>query len=244
MKNAPAISQFGDHGILIQFQGEIQLETNQKLAQLTHHLLVKFARHVASYSIAYIESVIYLHPEIAVKSTLENIKEEVNEFHLKKNTTSEQRVLTIPVCYETLFALDIEELAKQKNMKVSKLIELHTAPVYPVYFIGFAPGFPYMSGMNKKLAHPRKAKPREQVEAGSVGIAGEQTGVYPNTSPGGWNIIGRSPIQFFNLKKESPSLLRAGDLIQFKSITKKEFSQIEKQVREGTYKVQKAIKND
>lgn len=244
MKNAPAISQFGDHGILIQFQGEIQLETNQKLAQLTHHLLIKFSPLIESYSIAYKESVLYLQPEISIKSTINNIDKEIAIFRLEKNTSPEKRILTIPVCYEKPFALDIEELAKEKDIEVSKLIELHNAPIYPVYFIGFAPGFPYMSGMNKKLAYPRKAKPREKIAAGAVGIAGEQTGVYPNASPGGWNIIGRSPIQFFNIKKESPSLLRAGDLIQFKSITKKEFSQIEKQVKEGTYKVQKTIKND
>jgi len=244
MKNAPTISQFGDHGVLIQFEGVIQLETNHVLTQLTQHLLNEFESLIEGCSIAYQESVIYFHPQISMKSTLRNLKEEIASFGWDGKNIFEKRILEIPVCYQAPFALDIEEIAKEKKLEVPTIIDLHTAPIYPVYFIGFAPGFPYLGGMNKKLAYPRKASPRRKVDAGAVGIANEQTGIYPNTSPGGWNIIGQSPLQFFDIEKETPSFLEAGDAIQFTSIDKNQFKEIEQQVKNGTYDLQKIIKND
>ncbi len=138
---------------------------------------------------------------------------------------SKERLVKIPVCYEKEFASDIQQLATTKNISVEEVIELHTSKNYKVYMLGFLPGFTYMGEVDEKIAIPRKPQP-VNIVAGSVGIAGKQTGIYPLASPGGWQIIGRTPLKLFDLEREEPILLRAGDTVQFYSITKNEFETI------------------
>ena len=133
------------------------------------------------------------------------------------------RRIEIPVCYAQPFALDIDELAAQKTISVDDVIRLHTAKTYRVYMIGFLPGFAYMGSIDEHIAMPRKQQPRTVIPAGSVGIAGEQTGIYPLASPGGWNIIGRTPLKLFDVAKEDSALLRPGDDVSFYSITQDAF---------------------
>jgi inhibitor of KinA len=133
------------------------------------------------------------------------------------------RLVRVPVCYDQLFGLDIHRFETEKNMSPEKLIEQHTAKIYRVFMIGFLPGFPYMGIVDPQIALPRLQKPRTRVPAGSVGIAGEQTGIYPVDSPGGWNIIGRTPLQLFNAEKESTVFFQPGDRVKFYPITKSEF---------------------
>ncbi|MDP4262740.1 MAG: 5-oxoprolinase subunit PxpB [Bacteroidota bacterium] len=132
------------------------------------------------------------------------------------------RLVNIPVCYEKEFAPDIEYLARERNITVDELIHIHVSRQYRVYMLGFLPGFAYMGEVNKTITIPRKPQP-VTVAAGSVGIAGKQTGIYPLQSPGGWQIIGRTPLKLFDADREEPSLLRAGDRVQFISISKNEF---------------------
>jgi inhibitor of KinA len=134
------------------------------------------------------------------------------------------RTLKIPVCYEAAFAPDLAELATEKNLTTDEVIRLHTNTVYRVYMIGFLPGFPYMGKVDGRMATPRRSSPRTSIPAGSVGIAGEQTGIYPLSSPGGWNIIGRTPIRLFDKDRPEPVLLQPGDAVQFYSITEDEFN--------------------
>ena len=134
------------------------------------------------------------------------------------------RKIKIPVCYAEKYALDINEISKEKKLPVDEIIRLHTAKKYRVYMIGFLPGFAYMGEVDEQIAIPRKAQPRTKVEAGSVGIAGMQTGIYPLNSPGGWQIIGKTPVKLFNKEKDDPVLLQPGDEIEFYSITKDEFT--------------------
>ena len=133
-----------------------------------------------------------------------------------------ERVMKVPVCYETGFAADIKQLALAKNISIEEVIQIHTSKMYKVYMLGFLPGFPYMGELDEKIAMPRKPQP-VNIAAGSVGIAGKQTGIYPLDSPGGWQIIGRTPLQLFDGTKEEATLLRAGDTVQFYSISKDEF---------------------
>jgi inhibitor of KinA len=135
----------------------------------------------------------------------------------------EKRYIEIPVCYEGDYALDIVELAKGNNLTVKEVIYLHTNTIYDVTFIGFAPGFPFLSGLDRRLYFPRKKSPRVKVEQGSVGIAGSQTGIYPLDSPGGWQIIGRTPVKMFNIESETPTLLKAGDQVKFYPISQEEY---------------------
>ncbi|HKB42918.1 MAG TPA: carboxyltransferase domain-containing protein, partial [Chitinophagaceae bacterium] len=133
---------------------------------------------------------------------------------------------------EKEFALDIEEIAKEKDVSVDEVMNIHTSKTYRVYMLGFLPGFPYMGETDEQIKMPRKMQPRQRVEAGSVGIAGRQTGIYPLASPGGWQIIGRTPLKLFEANpdlsegkayEDSICLLHPGDDVIFYSISKNEF---------------------
>jgi len=133
------------------------------------------------------------------------------------------RLVNVPVCYSDTYAPDLQALASVKAMTTEEVVALHTAQTYRVYMIDFVPGFAYMGEVNKKIAMPRRDQPRLRVEAGSVGIAGRQTGLYPFITPGGWQIIGRTPLKLFDPHQKEPTLLQPGDEVQFYSITEDEF---------------------
>jgi len=147
--------------------------------------------------------------------------EELLKYPVQKNET-EKRSIRIPVCYQDEFAPDLQQMATAKNCSPEEIIRIHTAVPYRVYMIGFLPGFAYMGVVDEKIVMPRKQQP-VNVKEGSVGIAGKQTGIYPLSSPGGWQIIGRTPIKMFDAEKDDPAVLKAGDIVQFYSITKDEF---------------------
>ncbi len=134
-----------------------------------------------------------------------------------------ERILEVPVCYGGPFGPDIKEVGARHSLDESEVIALHSAPVYRVYMIGFILGFPYLGGLDERLCTPRKNSPGKAVPPGSVGIADRQTGIYPVASPGGWWIVGRTPLKLFDLKREAPFLFRAGDAVRFKPITRQEF---------------------
>ncbi len=133
------------------------------------------------------------------------------------------RLVEIPVCYDREFALDLEEVAQHCGMKMEDVIHCHASPTYTESCIGFTPGFPYLSGLRPELATPRRPAPRKEVPAGSVAIGGNQTGIYPQASPGGWNVIGRTPLRLFDPTQAPPALLRAGDRVRFRPIAREEF---------------------
>ncbi|CAN5631693.1 5-oxoprolinase subunit PxpB [soil metagenome] len=141
----------------------------------------------------------------------------------KKTRRAAPRVVEIPVCYEAGFALDLGHVAQHCGLRVEEVIGRHTSPIYGVSCIGFTPGFPYLSGLPAELATPRRAMPRHEVPAGSVAIGGAQTGIYPQKSPGGWKVIGRTPLRLFDVAREQPSLLAAGDQVKFVRINREEF---------------------
>jgi inhibitor of KinA len=133
------------------------------------------------------------------------------------------RVVEIPVCYGGHYGPDIAEVAQHGRLTIDGVISLHSRPLYDVHAIGFTPGFPYLAGLASELHTPRRATPRLSVPAGSVGIGGQQTGVYPLSSPGGWQLIGRTPLELFNVSRIPPAVLRVGDRVRFKAITEQEF---------------------
>lgn len=140
-----------------------------------------------------------------------------------KTDVADFRMVEVPVCYSRKYGLDLVDISEQTKLPVEEIIHLHTAIKYKVYMIGFLPGFAYMGDVDESIAVPRKPEPRAKIEAGSVGIAGKQTGIYPLASPGGWQIIGRTPIQLFDTQKAEPVFFRAGDEVRFYSITEDEF---------------------
>jgi len=145
----------------------------------------------------------------------------------------------VPVCYDLAFGIDLEEISKNIKLPIEKIIRLHTAAIYTVYFIGFLPGFLYLGGLDNRLEMKRKSDPRLNVPKGSVAIGGAQTGVYPTDSAGGWNIIGRTPISFFDIKNSNPCFAKSGDKIQFVAINLAEFKKLEAEANNGIYEPSK-----
>jgi len=142
-------------------------------------------------------------------------------------TQTAPRLLTIPVCYEPAFAIDIEMLAATNHLTVDTIIQLHTSKEYIVYMLGFLPGFAYMGEVDDAIVISRKPQP-VTMAAGSVGIAGKQTGIYPFQSPGGWQIIGCTPLHLFDAESEMPTFFQAGDRVQFRAISEQEFYELKK----------------
>lgn len=134
-----------------------------------------------------------------------------------------QRTVEIPVCYDAEFAMDLASVAGGHSLSTDEVIQLHANANYVVQMIGFSPGFPYLSGLPSQLHTPRRASPRLKVPVGSVAIGGSQTGVYSLETPGGWNIIGRTPVRLFDSQRDPPCLLRTGDAIRFVAIDRDQF---------------------
>jgi inhibitor of KinA len=134
----------------------------------------------------------------------------------------EARLVEVPVCYEGDHAPDLDVVAKASGLSPDAVVAAHTAPLYTVHMIGFVPGFPYLGGLDARLATPRRGEPRTRVPAGSVGIGGAQTGVYPIASPGGWHLIGRTPLVLFDPRRDPPALLRVGDRVRFRAVSRRE----------------------
>ncbi|PQJ80609.1 5-oxoprolinase subunit PxpB [Polaribacter porphyrae] len=149
----------------------------------------------------------------------------------------------IPVCYDLEFGIDLEEISQKSNLQIHEIVKLHTKSIYKIFFIGFLPGFLYLGGLSKKLFFDRKPNPRLNVQKGSVAIGGKQTGVYPNNSAGGWNIIGKTPINFFDVEKQHPCFVKAGDSIKFNSISLDEFRCIATEIKEKKYQLFKTLLN-
>lgn len=228
MENEVEIVPLGDGALLVQLGNRINDSLSNRVLQLYVQLrsLGPLVLDVvpAYSSIAVYYNVLALHT--AGKTAFEAIKEKIQSLLNSESVTIEttDRLHRIPVCYEPVFALDLAELARAKELTEEEVIQLHKATIYRVYMIGFLPGFPYMGTVDSRIAMPRKSSPRINIAAGSVGIAGAQTGIYPLASPGGWNIVGRTPVRLFDKERNKPVLLQPGDRVQFYSITEDEFN--------------------
>ena len=224
---------FGTSAILIEWPQKIDEEIISNI--VTFDKSIEKNQEVIDTIIAYNSLTIRYAMDIDFKEKVAKLKQRYRA--QKKQLHQKSKCWQIPVCYDLEFGLDLEELATTKNLSVEKLVALHTSPQYLIYFIGFQPGFLYLGGLSAKIHTPRRANPRLRVAKGSVGIGGEQTGVYPQESAGGWNILGRSPIDFFDITKAQPCFAKAGDRIQFQSVDKVAFDQITQEVRQGNYKL-------
>ncbi len=164
-----------------------------------------------------------VEPNRAIGCLTQKIREALTRGKRKQSKASAARVIDIPVCYDSEFAIDLEDVARHALISPNEVVDLYSAAEYRVNCIGFTPGFPYLTGLPRKLATPRRATPRKKIRAGSVAIGGAQTGIYPQESPGGWNVIGRTPVLLFDPQRDPPVLLRTGDHVRFRAITREEF---------------------
>lgn len=146
----------------------------------------------------------------------------------EKTKAAKSSPIEVPVCYEGEFALDLAEVASRAELSEDEVVRRHSSASYRVNCVGFTPGFPFLSGLPAELATPRRATPRKAIPAGSVAIGGAQTGIYPGKSPGGWNVIGRTPLCLFDVQHEPPALFQAGDHVRFRRISREEFDSFQR----------------
>ena len=223
---AMRILTVGDCAISVEFGQEISLEINHKVMALKMVLEREPIRGIVELIPTYCSLLIQYDPmELRYGQLREKLYTLVNQ--LDKVEMPPKQVVEIPVAYGGEYGPDLGEVARAHNISEEEVIKLHSEPEYPIYMLGFVAGFPYLGGMNKAIATPRKKSPRLKIEAGSVGIAGEQTGIYSVESPGGWQIIGRTPLKLYDVNRNEPVLLKAGQYIKFKPITKEEFRTME-----------------
>lgn len=149
----------------------------------------------------------------------------------------QRRVFEIPVCYQAPFAPDMDEVSAYTGLSPKEIAARHAGQTYLIYMLGFLPGFPYLGGLPQSLYTPRRKNPRTAIPAGSIGIGGEQTGVYPIASPGGWQLIGKTPVRLYDPSKADPIPYRAGDCIRFFPVSQASFAAIERDVANGVYPI-------
>ena len=225
----------GDQAILIEFGKDINLKVYEGV-QYASALLDEFQPEwLIEYVPAYTTLTIFYNPfvlkEKQVNSSLpyDVICQEITSLLSSKKTVQqeENRTVEIPVCYGGEWGPDLSYVADYNGLTEEEVIHIHSKGTYIVYMLGFAPGFPYIGGMSSKIATPRRSSPRLKIPSRSVGIAGSQTGIYPIETPGGWQVIGSTPLQLFTINQSPPTLLRAGDRIMFKPINDEEYRYLE-----------------
>lgn len=226
------IQLIGDHAFQFKLNSSLNNGIDQDLLALSNYLKDKKIQGVKDFILAYdtitlIYDILYFDsdPYILATDLLEGFaNESINAF----TTNNAERLIEIPVCYDLSLGIDLQNAAMLSKNSIEGLIQQHTATTYHVFCLGFLPGFAYMGDVPSKIQLPRHASPRAKVLAGSVGIAGKQTGIYPMDSPGGWQIIGRTPLKIFDPNSARLTLFKAGDQVQFKAISLEMFHQLNK----------------
>ena len=210
-----------DNTILVRFGDGISEDQHHHVFSLTQYLIEDPIEEIINISPGYNSVLLRLNNETKTRNAIEMISNIVRTIPLKVDT--EKRTVEIPVCYGKDHGPDMGRVLNHTGFTMSELVDRHTNGEYLVYFIGFSAGFPYIGGMDQTLETPRLSSPRKLVPPGSVGIAGKQTGIYPLPTPGGWNLIGRTPLSLFNVNDPDDGLIRMGDQVRFYPIDQEEF---------------------
>lgn len=216
------ILPLGDSAVIVRLGNEINratFDTVRALAQyLEHNAFPGFVEQVP----AFVSVTLYYDSRrISLAEVCAWIEHVVPT--LSQQVAGAPRLVEIPVCYGGRFGEDLEFVAQHNKLPPGEVVRIHANATYLVHMLGFMPGFPYLGGMSDRIATPRRPSPRVTIPAGSVGIAGSQTGIYPLESPGGWQLIGRTPLMLFRPNENPPVYLRAGDLVRFRAISADEF---------------------
>lgn len=224
----------GDCGLCVEFGNEISPDINKKIRAFKIAIEKSDIDGIVETIPTYRSLLVQYRPEkIRFKELTEKFEGLMGS--LDNIEIPPPTVIEIPVLYGGEMGPDIENVAEHNHKTVEEVIKIHTSEEYLIYMIGFIAGFPYLGGMSKEIATPRLKSPRVKIDGGSVGIAGEQTGIYPVDSPGGWQLIGRTPLKLYDSEREKPILLESGQYIKFKPVTEQEYHRIEKEVMEHTY---------
>ncbi|MGF0004946.1 5-oxoprolinase subunit PxpB [Bacillus altitudinis] len=243
IKDTITFHPLGDAAIVIQAGTDISEDIHERVKQLfsciEQHPFEGYVEAVQAFTnvtVFYEPYKVYqsaqlkqraISPYEWVKDYIENLLED----NWQEGNQVKRRIVDIPVCYGGELGPDLEEVARINNLTPEEVVRIHTSGTYLVYMIGFAPGFPFLGGLSEKIAAPRRQTPRMSIPKGSVGIAGKQTGVYPISTPGGWQLIGQTPLSLFRPNAERPSLLKAGDEVRFVQLSEKEFFSMKEEDR-------------
>ncbi|WP_033543178.1 5-oxoprolinase subunit PxpB [Planococcus sp. CAU13] len=223
-----SFSPLGDQAIIIEIGNEINVQVQHNVRVISSLLETHAPEWMMEFIPAFTTVTVFYDPLLILYNEAETeltaLLEKASEMKAPLPRTVE-----IPVCYGGEFGPDLEFVAQHNGLSAEEVIRIHIEGTYTVHMIGFAPGFPYLGGMSDKIAAPRRESPRVRIPERSVGIAGGQTGIYPISTPGGWQLIGRTPLRLFLPEEEVPSLLRAGDAIRFHQISEEEYQAMEGQ---------------
>ncbi len=230
----PRILPTGDRALTVEFGNEIDEKINARLMGFIRGLSEQRVKGIEEFVPSFRSVLIHYNPAVLSYDKMSGIVKKAAEAPVSEET-HKKCIVTVPVCYDQRYGPDIEDVAKHAGLSVEEVISIHTAKPYLVYMLGFQPGFPYLGGLDKRICCPRLETPRVRLEAGSVGIGGEQTGLYPMESPGGWRIIGVTPVRCYNPEKEKPIPYMAGDHIRFKAISREEFDELREKDLRGEY---------
>ena len=225
----------GDRALVMEFGNSISEEINSRIRSVGIAIEKSGINGITEIVPTYRSLMVHYDPMVieydVLLEKLAALEEQLESVELPSPCTYE-----IPTLYGGEFGPDMENVAKHNELTKEQVIEIHTSRDYLIYMLGFTPGFPYLGGMDERIATPRLKIPRTRIDAGSVGIASAQTGVYPIDSPGGWQLIGRTPIKLYDPYRENPILLKAGNYIRFIRIDREEYDRIKEEVAKGTYR--------
>lgn len=210
----PRLVPAGDRTVVVELGGSIDPETNARVHALVRAIEMEPPPGVVDLVPAYASVLVQYDP---MQVSLQELSERLDEAALRTAASGPTAapVVEIPVLYGGEYGPDLDFVAERAGLPEDGVIAMHCEADYPVYMMGFTPGFPYLGGLPERLFTPRLETPRTAIPAGSVGIAESQTGVYPVESPGGWRIVGRTPLRLFDARREPPSLVSAGDRVRF-----------------------------
>ncbi len=239
----PTIKITGDTSLAVVFDQEISPRVNEQIRALDEEIAAAEIHGVYETVPTYCSLTVHYNPVVI---RYEELEEKLlglmkRSHHAKKRRP---RVMEIPVCYGGDFGPDLDYVAEHAGMTPDEVVKVHSEPEYLIYMLGFTPGFSYMGGMDERIATPRLTTPRVLIPAGSVGIAGAQTGIYPIDSPGGWQLIGQTPVVLYNSARKNPILLDAGMHVKFVPITLREYNRIKPLAESGKYECKTYLKGE
>ncbi|CAA7599545.1 allophanate hydrolase [Acididesulfobacillus acetoxydans] len=222
------VNPFGDSAVHVQLGSEVNEAVFHRVRAFAAWMEAKSDERIGELIPGYLAVTLFIRSGADGSEVARWLAEQGGAFEqaLAEAGAGRGRVAEIPVCYGGEYGPDLEYVAGYHGLTTGQVIALHTGTEYLVHMLGFMPGFPYLGGLPLRLATPRLATPRAEVARGSVGIAGSQTGIYPLASPGGWQIIGRTPLRLFDPAGDPPTLLQSGDRIRFIAVGKEEYSQL------------------
>ena len=226
----------GDSSILIQFGNAIDPDINARIAATVQLMKEQHIEGVVDIIPAFCSLLINYDPRVISYDEMKTRMEKILSVEIAAGARK-KKVFEIPVCYGGEFGPDLATIAEHAGLSEQEVIDIHTSTDYLIYMLGFLPGFTYLGGLDERIHTPRLANPRIRIPAGSVGIGGSQTGIYPMDSPGGWQLMGLTPVKTYDPDREVPILVEAGDYIRFVPIDRAQYDRIKEEVEQGTYQV-------